>query len=278
MTATEGPHRCERLWPAGHPAADESGIDVYLASKQDARAAFLVFPGGGYISHSPSEGAAYAEWLNEQGYHAFVVRYRLGSAGYRHPAMLEDAARAVRWVRAHARELGVRTDRIGLVGSSAGGHLAALLLVHASRCEPLGGDEVARQDCRVDAGVLCYPVITLGQWGHAGSRAALLGDAPEPGMIELLSADLHVTSALPPCFLWHTVADQAVSVENSLLFATALRRAGVPFELHLYEQGGHGLGLGTRGYGEGPRHSWTHAFSRWISARWPAENLANNNL
>lgn len=263
------PARSEPLWPEGHPAFGETGIDVFLAPGAGERAAFLVFPGGGYRAHSPSEGAAYAAWLNRAGFHAFVLRYRLASAGHRHPAMIEDAARAARWLRAHAGALGVRADRIGVIGSSAGGHLAALLLVHQGRCAPAGGDEIARAECRVDLGALCYPVITMGEHAHGGSRKALIGAAPEAGLVEHLSAERHVDATTPPCFLWHSVADPVVSAENSLLFAAALRRAGRPFELHLYEQGGHGSGLGTRGYGDGPRHPWTRAFARWLGARWP---------
>ena len=230
-------------------------IDSYLpATGQGTGMALLIFPGGSYRMLSEHEGQGYAEYFRAQGIACFVVNYRVGADGHRHPAMLEDALFAIAHVRSHASEWGLDAGRIGVMGSSAGGHLAALALVGHGRCE-------APVSLRPDFGVLCYPVVTMtGPHAHAESRERLLGEAPSEALLAEASCELHVTSATPPCFLWHTVADASVPVENSLLFAAALRRHGVPFELHLYEQGAHGLGLNT----ELP---WANDCLRWLNAR-----------
>jgi acetyl esterase/lipase len=199
----------------------------------------VIFPGGSYGMLAEHEGRGYAEHFRAHGIACFVVHYRLGTAGHRHPAMLEDALFAIGSVRARAAELGLDPQRIGVMGSSAGGHLAAHALVaheqHASAVS-----------LRPDFGVLCYPVVTMqGPFAHAESRTNLLGDAPPAALLDALSCDRQVTAQTPPCFIWHTVADASVPVEHSLLFAAALRRHAVPFELHLYEEGAHGLGLET---------------------------------
>jgi acetyl esterase/lipase len=223
-------------------------------------AAMVVCPGGGYGGLAPHEGKDYAEWLNDLGIHAFVLKYRLGSQGYRHPRMLEDAARAMRWVRANAAAFGVDAARVGIMGSSAGGHLASTLLTHFTPGQPDAADPIDRQGSRPDLGILCYPVITLGEFTHQGSKRNLLGEDPPESLVEGLSNERQVTAETPPTFLWHTVEDQAVPVENSLRFAEALRRAGVPFELHVFEQGRHGLGLAGG-------HPWTAALAHWLRAR-----------
>jgi len=262
------------LWPEGAPGAlggssnDIPTLTVYLpATNLATGAAMVICPGGGYARHARHEGEDYARWLNEQGVAGFVLHYRLGSAGYRHPAMLHDAARAVRTVRARAAEWGVDPGRVGIMGSSAGGHLAATLLTHFDTGQPDAADAIERQSSRPDLGILCYAVITFGEFTHRGSRNLLLGDAPDPALVERLSNERQVTSNTPPCFLWHTGEDKAVPVENSLQFAAALRRAGVPFALHIYERGGHGLGLGTRDWQPEARHPWTRACELWLRER-----------
>ena len=213
--------------------------------------ALVILPGGSYRTLADHEGQGYAEHFSARGIACFVVHYRLGAQGHRHPAMLEDALFAVAQVRTRAAEWGVDPQRIGLMGSSAGGHLAAHTLVATA-------DDAAR---RPDFGVLCYPVITMrGPHAHAESRANLLGDAPTDAALAEASCELHVTAQTPPCFIWHTVEDAAVPVENSLLFAQALRRHAVPFELHLYERGAHGLGLDTE-------LAWAADCQRWLQAR-----------
>lgn len=262
------------LWPDGAPGAlgnssnDIPKLTAYLpATNLATGAAIVICPGGGYGHLARHEGEDYARWLNEQGIAGFVLRYRLGSAGYRHPAMLQDAARALRTVRARAAEWGVDPRRVGIMGSSAGGHLASTLLTHFDAGQPDAADAIERQSSRPDLGILCYPVITLGEFTHRGSRKNLLGDDPDPALIELLSNERQVTSNTPPCFIWHTWEDKGVPVENSLQFAAALRRAGVPFALHIYERGGHGLGLGTSQWQPESRHPWTRDCEFWLRER-----------
>jgi acetyl esterase/lipase len=197
---------------------------------------------------------------------AFVVKYRLGSKGYRHPAMLNDAARAVRLVRANAAEWHVDPTRVGVMGSSAGGHLASTILTHFDAGNPDAVDPIERQSSRPDLGVLCYAVITMGEFTHKGSRKNLLGDNPSPELIEKLSNEKQVTGQTPPCFVWHTWEDTGVKLENSTLFAEALRAHGVRFELHVYEKGGHGMGLGNRNPERVP-HRWTNDLAQWLRER-----------
>ena len=241
------------LWAEGAPGAlgtDEKDIPTitpYFPEPDAATgAAMVICPGGGYGGLAPHEGNDYALWLNQNGVTCFVLKYRLGSAGYRHPRMLEDAARAVRLVRARAKEWKVDAQRVGIMGSSAGGHLASTLLTHFDSGTPNAEDPVERESSRPDLGVLCYPVITMGTHTHQGSKKNLLGENPSPDLVKLLSNELQVTSQTPPTFLWHTADDGAVPVENSLDFAAALKRAGVPFALHIYEKGRHGLGLADK--------------------------------
>ena len=240
MTTSARPVDSFPLWPDGAPGArgardaDIPSLTAYLPGKAVATgAAFVICPGGGYEKLSDHEGDHYARWLNEHGIAGYVLKYRLGSAGYRHPAMLHDAARALRTVRARASEWNVDPHRVGIMGSSAGGHLASTLLTHFSPGSPAATDDVERVSSRPDMGILCYPVITMGEFAHRESKANLLGPKPTEEIALEVSSELHVTSHTPPCFIWHTNADHVVLAENSYLFATALRRAGVKFELHL---------------------------------------------
>jgi acetyl esterase/lipase len=259
------------LWPNGAPGAlgkedkDIPTLTPYFPSADKASgAAMVVLPGGGYGGLAAHEGRDYALWLNEQGITAFVLKYRLGPAGYRHPAMLQDAARAVRLVRAKASEWKLDPKRIGIMGSSAGGHLASTLLTHFDAGKLDAEDSIDRQSSRPDLGILCYAVVTMGQFTHQGSKHNLLGNNPSPELVHELSNELHVTKDTPPCFLWHTAEDNAVPVENSLQFAEALRKAGVPFDLHIYQKGAHGLGLGTRDYNPAKWLPWTHECAYWL--------------
>lgn len=252
------------LWPNGAPGAlgtepkDIPTLTVYLPEKNGEanaasnavvapNAAMVICPGGGYQHLADHEGRVYAQWLNDHGIAAFVLKYRLGP-DYHHPAMLQDASRALRTVRARAGEWNVDPHRIGIMGSSAGGHLASTLLTHFDAGDINSEDAIERQSSRPDLGILCYPVITMGKFTHAGSKKNLIGTNAPAALVENLSNELQVTSNTPPVFLWHTFEDKTVPVENSLQFAAALRRAGVPFDLHIYEKGGHGLGLGIREY------------------------------
>jgi acetyl esterase/lipase len=238
------------LWPNGAPGAlGASSNDVptlmpYLPDPAVATgAAIVICPGGGYGMLADHEGRDYALWLNQSGVTAFVLKYRLGSHGYRHPAMLQDAARSVRLVRARAGDWKVDPKRVGIMGSSAGGHLTSTLLTHFDAGKPDTSDPVDRQSSRPDLGILCYAVISLGQHTHQGSKNNLLGKDPSPDLVRLLSNELQVTKDTPPCFVWHTWEDTAVDVENSMDFVAALRQHRVPFDLHIYQKGAHGIGL-----------------------------------
>jgi acetyl esterase/lipase len=262
------------LWPDGAPGAlgqqdkDIPTLTPFWPDPAKATgAAIVICPGGGYGGLAPHEGRDYARFLNESGIAGFVLKYRLGSGGYRHPVMLQDAARAVRLVRARASEWKVDPKRIGIMGSSAGGHLASTLLTHFDAGKPEAADLVERQSSRPNLGILCYAVITMGQFTHQGSKANLLGKDPAPELVRELSNELQVTKDTPPCFVWHTYEDNAVPVENSLQFAEALRRAGVPCDLHIYQKGPHGLGLGTREWNPEKRHPWTRDCIFWLQVQ-----------
>ena len=253
------------LWPEGAPGAlggtanDSPTLTAWLPdSSESPGAAIVICPGGGYGGLADHEGTGYAEWLAGNGIAGIVLKYRLGSSGYRHPAMLNDAARAVRLVRSKAAEWQIDSQRVGIMGSSAGGHLASTLLTHWTTGDARNPDPVEREASRPDLGVLCYPVISFGEFAHTGSRDNLLGANPSPELIQHLSSELQVRRDTPPCFIWHTWEDTGVVAENSVAFAMALRAHGVRFELHLYERGGHGLGLGE------PRHRWSEDCLAWL--------------
>jgi acetyl esterase/lipase len=251
------------LWPEGAPGAlgtnadDIPTITAYLPDAGTvAGAAMVICPGGGYGMLADHEGRDYALWLNQHGVAGFVLKYRLGSHGYRHPSMLLDAARAVRWVRAHASDFKIDTHRVGIMGSSAGGHLASTLLTHFDEGDTNSADMLERQSSRPELGILCYPVISMGEFTHHGSRENLLGQNPSPEDVKLLSNELQVTPQTPPCFLWTTFEDDIVPMENTMMFAEALRKNHVPFDLHIYQKGGHGMGLGDK-----PPFAHTHPWA-----------------
>lgn len=238
------------LWENGAPnAVGKSPEDVptltpFLALKESATgAAIIVLPGGGYSHLSETkEGTDVAKWLNSLGISAFVLKYRLGMK-YHEPNQLLDAARAMRTVRARANEWSLDANRIGILGFSAGGHLASTLSTHFDAGKPDAKDEIEKMSSRPDLQILIYPVISMGEFAHGGSKKNLLGDTPTAAQIKLYSNETQVTKDTPPAFLIHAVTDASVPVENSLLYADALRKQKVPFEIHLYEQGPHGFGL-----------------------------------
>ncbi len=271
VNAQQPPRDPFPLWPNGAPGAlgsaesDIPTLTPFFANPARATgASIVVCPGGGYGGLAPHEGHHYAMWLNELGISAFVLKYRLGSAGYRHPVMLHDAARAVRVVRANATAWKLDPARVGIMGSSAGGHLASTLLTHFDAGDANAPDATDRRPSRPDLGILCYPVITMGEKTHAGSRRNLLGENPSPDLVRLLSNDQQVTAQTPPTFLFHTVEDTGVVVQNSLDFAAALAKHGVPFALHVYPKGPHGIGLGTRNWDPAARHPWTTECALWL--------------
>jgi len=260
------------LWTGDAPGAlgtedkDRPTITPYLCVTNPTGAAVVICPGGGYGMLAGHEGNDYALWLNEQGVTAFVLKYRLGAHGYRHPVMLNDAARAVRLVRARANEWKIDPQRVIIMGSSAGGHLASTLLTHFDFGDSNATDAVERQSSRPDLGILCYAVITMGTNTHQGSKQNLLGKEPNVEMVKLVSNELQVTSDTPPCFIWHTWEDKAVKVENSLQFAAALQRNGVPFDLHIYERGRHGIGLADKPPFANA-HPWSKDLVFWLKGR-----------
>ena len=270
-TASAGAAEPIVLWPQGAPGArgrepeDVPTLTPYLAPKGLATgAAIIVCPGGGYARLAEHEGRPVAEWLNSIGVTAYVLKYRLGPR-YHHPAMLQDATRAIRLVRSRAGEWGLDPARVGILGFSAGGHLASTAGTHFDAGRPDATDPVERVSSRPSLMILIYPVITMREKTHAGSKKNLLGENPPPELVALLSNEERVTKETPPAFLVHTTADAAVPVENALMFASALRAAGVPFELHVYERGPHGFGLGARQGAPDPVLStWPAHCAAWL--------------
>ncbi|MFB3776705.1 MAG: alpha/beta hydrolase [Bryobacteraceae bacterium] len=248
---TAGP-KVEALWPGGAPGAvgneeaDRVELTILLPDPGSAvGSGVIICPGGGYVRLVMSyEGVEVGQWFNKLGVAAFVLKSRLGPR-YHHPAPLQDAQRAIRMVRSRAAEFGVAPNRIGIMGFSAGGHLASSAGTHFDDGNPAAADPVERVSSRPDFLILGYPVITMDQrYTHQGSRDNLLGPSPDPKLVESMSSELQVTSRTPPAFLFHTTDDPAVPVENSVNFYRALIQAKVPAEMHLYQHGAHGVGLG----------------------------------
>jgi acetyl esterase/lipase len=245
------------------------GLTVIPAAAAGPRPAVLVLPGGGYGHQADHEAEPVAEWLAALGIHAFVLRYRV--APQRHPAPLIDAKEAMLHIRSGAHGLEVDSRRVGVLGFSAGGHLAATLSTAAAT----GTAHLDVAGAVPDLAVLCYPVISFTRAVHQGSIDNLLGSAPPSGLLDLLSAERHVTAAAPPTFLWHTAEDTAVPASHSLSYADALVGAGVPAELHLFPLGRHGIGLagGTAG-----TEQWPALCAAWLVrlgwARPPADDSA----
>jgi acetyl esterase/lipase len=264
-----------RLWPEDAPGAlGTADHDIPVVAwwpatgAKQPTAAMVVCPGGGYGGLADHEGSDYARWLNSQGISAFVLRYRLGSNGYRHPVMLSDVSRAMRLIRAKHTRLGIDPMRVGVMGSSAGGHLAVTLLTHGDDGDPAAADVIDRQPSRPALGILCYPVVSMLPTNtHAGSKRNLLGDNPPDDLARELSGELAVNDSTPPVFLWHTFEDKGVKLAGVLDLAAALNRHGRPLELHVYEKGGHGLGLGKRPYDPAKLHPWTVECRRWLAER-----------
>ena len=247
------------LYKDGAPGAvgdediDKPTLTIYLPKSNAILTGVIVCPGGGY-SHlaMDHEGDQIAKWLNSLGIAAFVLKYRLGPR-YHHPAMLNDAQQAIRTVRTRAKEFNISPDRIGIWGFSAGGHLASTASTHFT------------PETRPDFSILTYPVISLNtKYVHKGSLKYLLGDQPDPQLMASLSNETQVTKDTPPTFLVHANDDGAVPPENSILYYMALRNAGVPAELHIYQRGGHGFGLG---HTDAALSSWSSRLEAWLQIR-----------
>jgi len=258
-----------RLWEGeapgakGNEAADVPDLRVYLPEEDKATGAGIVIcPGGGYgVLAYDHEGHQVAKWLNTIGVAGFVLKYRLGKR-YQHPAPLNDVQRAMRLVRSNAEKWNLDPNRLGVMGFSAGGHLASTLATHFDGGDPNAEDPIDRESCRPNFAVLCYPVISFSEkFGHTGSKRNLLGANPDPKLVELLSNEKQVTSETPPTFLFHTGEDKGVPVENSLAFYQALRKANVPAELHVYQDGPHGVGLAP---GRPGLSTWKNRLADWL--------------
>ncbi|MGE5295604.1 MAG: alpha/beta hydrolase [Solirubrobacterales bacterium] len=264
--------KVELLWPDGAPGAkgqaegDKPTLTIYLPPADKANgAAVVICPGGGYghlaMDH---EGHQIGQWLNSFGVAGFIVSYRhsRSGAGYGHPAPIQDAQRAIQTVRSRAKEWGVDPNRIGILGFSAGGHLASTAATHFNESFVEPRDAIDRVSRRPDFAVLVYPVITFTDpFTHAGSRSNLLGPNPEPAMIEKFSNEKQVTPQTPPTFLFHTWEDTAVPAENSILFYLALRQAKVPAEMHVFLKSQHGIGLGKN---SGAASAWPGLCQKWM--------------
>jgi len=266
-----------RLWNGPAPGAignlpnDIPTVTPYLPDTSAGAAAMpavVICPGGGYGGLSMAhEGVAYAQWLNRLGIAGFVLTYRLGSHGYHDPIEQGDADRAVRFVRANATKWNIDPHRLGIMGSSAGGHLTATVVTHNDEGNPNAADPIDRESCRPDFGILCYAVVTMTQpFTHMGSRINLLGKEATQDQINLLSAEQQVTRNTPPMFIWCTADDQAVPAMNSILMAEALAKNKVPYSLHIYPHGVHGLGLGDDNPPFSKALPWTTELADWLIA------------
>lgn len=252
----------------GKDAVDIPGVWIYPARNPNG-AGVVICPGGGYgalaLDH---EGIQIADWFNNHGVTAFVVKYRLGPK-YNHPMPLTDAQRAVRTMRAKASELKIDPKRVGILGFSAGGHLASTVGTHFDLGDKDARDPIDAQSSRPDFMVLMYPVITLtGPAAHVGSRNNLLGKNPDAKLVDSLCNDKMVTKDTPPTFLVHTTEDKGVPPENSVLFYLALTKHKIPAEMHIYEKGRHGLGLARAGADRDlPYASWPDRCIAWMKGR-----------
>ena len=268
LTVPDGAPKAEPLWPNAAPGAlgdkdaDVPTLTPFLpAADKASGAAVVICPGGGYGGLAISyEGMDVGAWMAKRGVAGFVLKYRV--TPYKHPIPLQDAQRALRTVRARAKEWGVDPARVGVLGFSAGGHLASTAATHFDDGKLDAVDPIERASCRPDFAVLCYPVITFKPpHTHMGSRINLLGKDANEKLVESLCNDEQVTDKTPPTFLFHTADDNVVPVKNSLLFFEALHKAKVPAELHVYEHGRHGVGLAPN---EPALSSWPALLETWM--------------
>jgi acetyl esterase/lipase len=260
------------LWEGAVPGAlgnaedDRPTLTLYPAFRPEKpTAAVIVFPGGGYgwlaTNH---EGRQIANWFNSMGLTAFVLKYRLGPK-YHHPVELGDAQRAIRLVRARAKEFNVLPDKIGILGFSAGGHLASTAETHFDAGNAQAADAIDRASSRPDFAILAYPVISfVAEYAHSGSAENLLGKNPDPALLQSLSNELQVTVQTPPTFLWTSSTDKTVPPQNSVSFYLALLKAGVPAELHVFGEAPHGVGLNLNNPSVG---LWSRLVVEWLRGR-----------
>ncbi|HHH49371.1 MAG TPA: alpha/beta hydrolase [Saprospiraceae bacterium] len=249
--------------------AGEPALFINLAKTNPTKAAVLIIPGGGYTMIAMShEGNKVAEWFNERGVHAFILRYSLGKfdgSGSKHPDMINDAKRAFRIIRSNAGKWGIDKNKIGVMGFSAGGHLASTLCTHFDDGNKNATDIIERESCLPNFCILAYPVITMeDSFTHWGSRRFLLGPTPSKKDIHELSNETQVSGITPPTFLFHTSDDKSVPVQNSIAYYLALRKYGIPVEMHIFEHGNHGVGLVVDDFA---LKQWSSLLENWLT-RW----------
>lgn len=262
-----------KLWEDGAPGTpatkpQDEPILIMTPPASQATAvptAVIVVPGGGYgglaMDH---EGSQIAEWFNKMGFTAFILKYRMHGTGHMHPVPMMDGQRAIRTVRARAKEWNIDPNRIGVMGFSAGGHLTSTLGTHFDAGNAKSNDPIERASSRPNFLILCYPVITTAtEFAHKGSIQNLLGPNPDPALLENLSNDKQVTAQTPPTFIFQTTEDKAVPAENCIAFYLALHKAGVPAEMHIFESGPHGVGLAK---GRGATSKWPELCQEWLKA------------
>ena len=254
------------LWPAGSPnnppeAQPQPRLEIYQPDWREAKpcAAIIVCPGGGYAGLAPHEGDPFAALFTAYGMVGAVLTYRV--APHRFPAPQADACRAIRLLRANAAQFGVDPARIGIMGFSAGGHLAATTAAQPDLHHDWHDDLAGKVSARPDRAILGYPVAAFDEFAHGGSVRNLLGETPDPKLRAQLCNDKQVTAAHPPTFIFHTADDPVVPVELALHYAEACRRAKVPVELHVYESGPHGVGLAL---GNPALCGWTRVLLDWL--------------
>ncbi|OCA89386.1 MULTISPECIES: alpha/beta hydrolase [unclassified Bacillus (in: firmicutes)] len=248
------------IWPETRIINDEiPTLTPYLVREGMHGGGIIVCPGGGYQRRAEHEGVPVARWLNSLGINAFVLDYRVSPA--KHPAPLADAQRAIRFIRYYAKEWNIDKERIGILGFSAGGHLAASLSNLSDYPAYENMDVIDEESSKPDISILCYPVISMIEYTHEGSVTSLLGEGVTDKDLYLLSHQRNVSKETPPTFLWHTADDKAVPVENSIMYAQALSKAQIPYELHIFQQGRHGLGLSKE---DQDVAQWTNVCAGWL--------------
>lgn len=260
-----------RLWEKGAPGSpatkpkDEPELYVKLPTAPNGTAV-IILPGGGYGALAMTyEGLDVADWFRSFGVTAFVLKYRMHGTGHMHPIPMMDGQRAIRMVRARAAEWHIDPSRIGVLGFSAGGHLASTLGTHFDKGDPKAADPIDRVSSRPDFLVLCYPVISLtAEARHKGSVRNLLGDTPDPKLLENLSNEKQVTNDTPPTFIFQTSEDKGVPAENAVAFYLALHKAKVPAEMHIFQNGPHGVGMAKKIPGT---NEWPALLREWMKVR-----------
>ena len=237
-----------------------SAITPYIINDGKSHPCMVIVPGGGYTHRAEHEGEPIAKWLNNRGINAFVVDYRVEP--YSYPAPVVDIKRGIKYRRFYSKKFNILPDKIGVMGFSAGAHATCLAVEYYDENEYTPTDEIDKVSSRPNACVLCYPVITMNdEFCHTGSKERI--SANNPALYEKLSCEKNVRDDMPPVFMWHTFEDMSVPVRNSLEMSLALKNKSIPFELHIYPSGRHGLGIVKCADVEGT-NKWTDAFENWL--------------